>query len=304
MVDLADLSEVPAGEPAAVPAPPHELVDGLGLTRPVGVLDHSFAAGVVGDLRSVGGPDRGGVSRRGSRTSRKTLTGFDHDPNLIDMAPTILAALDAPARIKHTGRVLHEVVGSAEVTQRETPAPAVAIPGMPSGDSSTVSDTEADQMEERLGVSATWSSRSWLRSPEVHRGAVEEPHGPSIAETRSHRSQILRKASCMISSTSCRLPVMTDSAPNSRARSASKKSSTELAASRVTSDPSELGVGTARTWDAIVLHEPPAGREGLRARGNEPYGAMRMADAVNRRRRRRAVGPSGRRATETMHVSL
>jgi hypothetical protein len=68
---------------------------------------------------------------------------------LVDMAPTILAALDAPASIEHTGRVLHEVVGSeASVAKAE---PAVAIPGMGGGDkSSTVSDTEADEMEEHL----------------------------------------------------------------------------------------------------------------------------------------------------------
>jgi len=65
------------------------------------------------------------------------------------MAPTILAALNAPASIEHTGRVLHEVVGSdASVTKKE---PAVAIPGMPTGDEpSSVSDTEADEMEEHL----------------------------------------------------------------------------------------------------------------------------------------------------------
>jgi hypothetical protein len=70
---------------------------------------------------------------------------------LVDMAPTILAALDAPASIEHTGRVLHEVVGAdAKVSQAEA-KPAVQIPGMPSGDeSSNVSDTEADEMEEHL----------------------------------------------------------------------------------------------------------------------------------------------------------
>ena len=84
---------------------------------------------------------------------------FDSEPYLIDMAPTILAALDAPASIKHTGRVLHEVVGAADVKQRadamgqpavdENAAAASAIPGMGGGDS-TVSDTEADEMEEHL----------------------------------------------------------------------------------------------------------------------------------------------------------
>jgi predicted AlkP superfamily phosphohydrolase/phosphomutase len=77
---------------------------------------------------------------------------FEQQPMLIDMAPTILAALQAPASIEHTGRILHEVVGSdAEVTRREDAAPAVAIPGMPTGeDDLAVSDTEADEMEEHL----------------------------------------------------------------------------------------------------------------------------------------------------------
>ena len=77
---------------------------------------------------------------------------FEQPPLLVDMAPTILAALDAPASIEHTGRVLHEVVGSdAKVTQAEASKPAVAIPGMPTGDDeSAVSDTEADEMEEHL----------------------------------------------------------------------------------------------------------------------------------------------------------
>jgi hypothetical protein len=74
---------------------------------------------------------------------------FEQPPLLVDMAPTILAALDAPTSIEHTGRVLHEVVGSdAGVTKAE---PAVAIPGMGgSEESTTVSDTEADEMEEHL----------------------------------------------------------------------------------------------------------------------------------------------------------
>jgi hypothetical protein len=64
------------------------------------------------------------------------------------MAPTILAALGAPASIHHTGRVLHEVVGSEAKVETKEP---VAIPGMPTGgESSSVSDTEADEMEEHL----------------------------------------------------------------------------------------------------------------------------------------------------------
>ena len=77
---------------------------------------------------------------------------FEQPPMLIDMAPTILAALQAPATIEHTGRVLNEVMGSdAKVTHAEPAKPAVAIPGMPSGDEGlAVSDTEADEMEEHL----------------------------------------------------------------------------------------------------------------------------------------------------------
>ena len=62
------------------------------------------------------------------------------------MAPTILAALDAPATVSHTGRVLHEIVGTdARVT---TGAAAAADAG--SAAEPTVSDTEADEMEEHL----------------------------------------------------------------------------------------------------------------------------------------------------------
>ena len=62
------------------------------------------------------------------------VKAFEQPPMLVDMAPTILAALDAPASIEHTGRVLHEVVGSdAKVSQAEPSKPAVQIPGMPTG---------------------------------------------------------------------------------------------------------------------------------------------------------------------------
>jgi predicted AlkP superfamily phosphohydrolase/phosphomutase len=76
---------------------------------------------------------------------------FEQPPLLIDLAPTILAALDAPASVKHTGRVLHEVVGS-EAEVRRADAPAVQIPGLagPVEDEAVVSDTEADEMEEHL----------------------------------------------------------------------------------------------------------------------------------------------------------
>ncbi|GBC87522.1 hypothetical protein HRbin12_01532 [bacterium HR12] len=53
--------------------------------------------------------------------------------------------------MKHTGRVLHELVGS-EAEVRRAEAPAVVIPGLTGAveEESVVSDTEADEMEEHL----------------------------------------------------------------------------------------------------------------------------------------------------------
>jgi hypothetical protein len=77
---------------------------------------------------------------------------FEQPPLLVDLAPTILAALDAPAQVEHTGRALHEFVGSeAKVAKAEASAPSVQIPGMLTGEeTSSVTDTEADEMEEHL----------------------------------------------------------------------------------------------------------------------------------------------------------
>jgi hypothetical protein len=69
---------------------------------------------------------------------------FEEPPLLIDMAPTILAALDAPASIKHTGRVLHAVVGAEAKVVSGQGVTAVM------SEEPTVSDTEADEMEEHL----------------------------------------------------------------------------------------------------------------------------------------------------------
>jgi predicted AlkP superfamily phosphohydrolase/phosphomutase len=71
---------------------------------------------------------------------------FGDNPMLVDMAPTILAALDAPGSIKHTGRVLHEVVG-AEAAVR---AGEQVDFGESASQGPTVTDTEADEMEEHL----------------------------------------------------------------------------------------------------------------------------------------------------------
>jgi predicted AlkP superfamily phosphohydrolase/phosphomutase len=74
---------------------------------------------------------------------------FEQTPALIDMAPTLVAALDAPTAVKPTGRILHEVVGSgAALKEREVDASA-GIPGMGANEAN-VTDTEADEMEEHL----------------------------------------------------------------------------------------------------------------------------------------------------------
>ena len=70
---------------------------------------------------------------------------FAEPANLVDVAPTILAALDAPASVAHTGRVLTAVVGTdASVRAGESSAPDVVDEGQ------AVGDHEAEEMEEHL----------------------------------------------------------------------------------------------------------------------------------------------------------
>jgi predicted AlkP superfamily phosphohydrolase/phosphomutase len=71
---------------------------------------------------------------------------FEQPPALIDMAPTLVAALDAPTAVKPTGRVLQELIGAKELTHRESTS---VIPGMDANEAN-VTDTEADEMEEHL----------------------------------------------------------------------------------------------------------------------------------------------------------
>jgi predicted AlkP superfamily phosphohydrolase/phosphomutase len=77
---------------------------------------------------------------------------FESTPALIDMAPTLVAALGAPTAVTPTGRVLHEIVGSEASLEAREPAEAssagAGIPGM--GNEGGVTDTEADEMEEHL----------------------------------------------------------------------------------------------------------------------------------------------------------
>jgi predicted AlkP superfamily phosphohydrolase/phosphomutase len=74
---------------------------------------------------------------------------FEQQPaNLVDLAPTILAAVGAPASVEHTGKVLRPLVGGVTaVSPGERAGEEPAIPGM--GDAA-VTDTEADEMEEHL----------------------------------------------------------------------------------------------------------------------------------------------------------
>ncbi len=65
---------------------------------------------------------------------------------LIDLAPTILSALDAPASIKHTGRVLHEIVGTEASVRAGESAPASET----YEEERSVTDTEANEMEKHL----------------------------------------------------------------------------------------------------------------------------------------------------------
>ena len=72
----------------------------------------------------------------------------EQQPLLIDMAPTLVAALGAPTAVEPTGRVLQELLGAdAHLVSRE--ASSGGIPGMDANDSA-VTDTEADEMEEHL----------------------------------------------------------------------------------------------------------------------------------------------------------
>jgi predicted AlkP superfamily phosphohydrolase/phosphomutase len=73
---------------------------------------------------------------------------FESPPALIDMAPTLVAALGAPTAVHPTGRVLQELLGAdAHLEARE--ASSGGIPGMDANESA-VTDNEADEMEEHL----------------------------------------------------------------------------------------------------------------------------------------------------------
>jgi predicted AlkP superfamily phosphohydrolase/phosphomutase len=74
------------------------------------------------------------------------VAAFEQQPLLIDLAPTILAAFDAPASIQHTGRVLHEVVGTEASVRGGEGAPASGS----SDEQQSFTDSEAEEVEEHL----------------------------------------------------------------------------------------------------------------------------------------------------------
>jgi len=75
------------------------------------------------------------------------VKSFESQPALIDLAPTLVAALDAPTAVTPKGRILHETIGSDKALTAREAQPSVQIPGM---GESAVSDNEADEMEEHL----------------------------------------------------------------------------------------------------------------------------------------------------------
>ncbi len=97
------------------------------------------------------------------------VKAFEQPPLLVDMAPTILAALGAPASIEHTGRVLHEVVGSdAKVSQAEPRSPPCRSPACRAATSPPRSATpRPTRWRSTSAVSATSSSGS-LVEPADH----------------------------------------------------------------------------------------------------------------------------------------
>jgi predicted AlkP superfamily phosphohydrolase/phosphomutase len=113
------------------------------LMEPAEFYSLTHAKSAIEDADWVSGDHRmeGVIVAAGPRVQPFTST-----PKLIDMAPTILAALDAPAGIKHTGSILTSVVGSETAVKAEKIAGTVEV----DDEEPTVSDTEAEEMEEHL----------------------------------------------------------------------------------------------------------------------------------------------------------
>jgi predicted AlkP superfamily phosphohydrolase/phosphomutase len=75
---------------------------------------------------------------------RVDRSSFPDSARLVDLAPTLLAAVGAPASVRHTGQVLRPVVGE------ELAVAAGAEPVEVAGDTLGLDDTEAEEVEEHL----------------------------------------------------------------------------------------------------------------------------------------------------------
>jgi predicted AlkP superfamily phosphohydrolase/phosphomutase len=76
---------------------------------------------------------------------RVDRSAFPESARLVDLAPTILAAIGAPASVRHTGQVLRSVVGE------DLAVAAGAEPGeVGDADALGLDDTEAEEVEEHL----------------------------------------------------------------------------------------------------------------------------------------------------------
>jgi len=71
---------------------------------------------------------------------------FPGTANLVDLAPTILAASGTPSSVRHSGRVLTEAVGSGAAAA----AGEIARPGASSTAAEGLDEAEAEEVEEHL----------------------------------------------------------------------------------------------------------------------------------------------------------
>jgi predicted AlkP superfamily phosphohydrolase/phosphomutase len=115
------------------------------LFEPAEMYSLTHAKSAVENADWVSGDHRidGVIVASGPQVTSDALT---EPAALIDIAPTILAALEAPSSVQHTGRVLTQLVGR-EATVRAGESATVADD---EASGSAVTDTEADEMEEHL----------------------------------------------------------------------------------------------------------------------------------------------------------
>jgi len=114
-----------------------EPAEGYSLTHAKSVVEK--ADWVSGDHRM-----EGVIVAAGPTVAEKAFD--EQPPQLIDVAPTLLAALDAPASVSHTGKVLSAVVGAQATVRAGEAAGETEEAGHDAG----VTDTEAGEMEEHL----------------------------------------------------------------------------------------------------------------------------------------------------------